>query len=126
MQISPETDGGNNEHDQSKRCGDLVQNLLSFSRVSPMNLAWCDLSQVIDRCVRLVQHKMDLAGVQLNLELAPDLPPAHCDPAQIEQVVLAMVINAIWRDPGPSAAGLVVIGCGVPIYLFLRSRSATP
>ncbi|MGB8770167.1 MAG: ATP-binding protein [Candidatus Korobacteraceae bacterium] len=80
---------------ESKRCGELVKNLLSFSRVSPMNLAWCDLNQVIDRCVRLVQHKMDMAGIQLNLDLAPDLPMAHCDPAQIEQVVLAMVINAI-------------------------------
>ncbi len=80
---------------ESKRCGDLVHNLLSFSRVSPMNLAWSDLSQVIDRCVKLVQHKMDMANVQLDLELAADLPPVHCDPAQIEQVVLAMVINAI-------------------------------
>jgi two-component system NtrC family sensor kinase len=84
---------------ESKRCGDLVQNLLSFSRVSPINLTWCDLSQVIDRCVKLVQHKMDLAGVQLSLELASDLPPVHCDPAQIEQVVLAMVINAIDAMP---------------------------
>jgi two-component system NtrC family sensor kinase len=80
---------------ESKRCGELVKNLLSFSRVSPMNLAWSDLNQVIDRCVRLVQHKMDMAGIQLNLTLAADLPPVHCDPAQIEQVVLAMVINAI-------------------------------
>jgi two-component system NtrC family sensor kinase len=84
---------------ESKRCGELVQNLLSFSRVSPMNLAWCDLNQVIDRCVRLVQHKLDIAGIQLNLNLAADLPPAHCDPAQIEQVVLAMVINAIDAMP---------------------------
>jgi two-component system NtrC family sensor kinase len=84
---------------ESKRCGDLVQNLLSFSRVSPMNLSWCDLAQVIDRCVKLVQHKMELAGVQLNLELAPELPPVHCDPAQIEQVVLAMIINAIDAMP---------------------------
>ena len=80
---------------ESKRCGELVQNLLSFSRVSPMNLAWCGLNQVIDRCIRLVQHKLDIAGIQLSLELASELPPAHCDPAQIEQVVLAMVINAI-------------------------------
>ena len=84
---------------ESKRCGELVKNLLSFSRVSPMNLAWCDLNQVIDRCLRLVQHKMDMAGIQLNLDLAADLPPAHCDPAQIEQVVLAMVINAIDAMP---------------------------
>ena len=84
---------------ESKRCGELVKNLLSFSRVSPMNLAWCDLNQVIDRCLRLVQHKMDMAGIQLNLELAAELPQAHCDPAQIEQVVLAMVINAIDAMP---------------------------
>jgi len=84
---------------ESKRCGDLVHNLLSFSRVSPINLSWCDLSQVIDRCVKLVQHKMDLAGVQLDLKLAAELPPVHCDPAQIEQVVLAMVINAIDAMP---------------------------
>jgi two-component system NtrC family sensor kinase len=84
---------------ESKRCGDLVQNLLSFSRVSPMNLEWCDLNQVVDRCVRLVQHKVDMAGIQLNLDLAPALPPAHCDPNQIEQVVLALVINAIDAMP---------------------------
>ena len=84
---------------ESKRCGELVKNLLSFSRISPMNLAWCDLNQVIDRCLRLVDHKMDMAGIQLNLELAPDLPPAHCDPSQIEQVVLAMIINAIDAMP---------------------------
>jgi two-component system, NtrC family, sensor kinase len=84
---------------ESKRCGELVKNLLRFSRVSPMNLAWCDLNQVIDRCVRLVQHKMEMAGIQLNLDLADDLPMAHCDPAQIEQVVLAMVINAIDAMP---------------------------
>jgi len=84
---------------ESKRCGELVKNLLSFSRVSPMNLEWCDLNQVIDRCIQLVDHKMEMAGIQANLELGADLPMAHCDPAQIEQVVLAMVINAIDAMP---------------------------
>ncbi len=84
---------------ESKRCGELVKNLLSFSRVTPMNLEWCELNQVIDRCVRLVQHKMDMGGIQLNLAVTADLPPVHCDPNQIEQVVLAMVINAIDAMP---------------------------
>ena len=35
-----------------------------------------------------------------------------------------MVVNAIWRDPGPSAAGLAIIGCGVPIYFLLRSTAS--
>jgi two-component system NtrC family sensor kinase len=113
---------------ESKRCGELVKNLLSFSRISPMNLAWSDLNPIIDRCLRLVQHKMDMGGIQVNLELAPDLPMAHCDPAQIEQVVLAMVINAIdampqggnlWistRVDGDTAIQLVIRddGMGIP------------
>ena len=84
---------------ESKRCGELVKNLLSFSRVTPMNLEWCELNQVIDRCIRLVQHKMDMANIQLNLKLGDELPHVRCDPNQIEQVVLAMVINAIDAMP---------------------------
>jgi len=84
---------------ESKRCGELVKNLLSFSRVAPMNLEWCELNQVIDRCIRLVQHKMDMSSIQLNLSLADELPDLRCDPNQIEQIVLAMVINAIDAMP---------------------------
>jgi two-component system NtrC family sensor kinase len=105
---------------ESKRCGELVQNLLSFSRVSPMNLAWCDLAQVIDRCVRLVQHKMELGAVHLNLELAPELPPVHCDPAQIEQVVLAMVINAI--DAMPQGGNLWIAAVAEDGHVVLTVR----
>ena len=64
-----------------------------------MNLEWCELNQVIDRCIRLVQHKMDMATIQLNLTLGDELPHVRCDPNQIEQVVLAMVINAIDAMP---------------------------
>ena len=84
---------------ESKRCGELVKNLLSFSRVSPMNLAWCDLNQVIDRCVRWCSTRWIWAASSSISILAADLPPVHCDPAQIEQVVLAMVINAIDAMP---------------------------
>jgi two-component system, NtrC family, sensor kinase len=99
---------------ESKRCGELVKNLLSFSRVTPINLEWCDLTQVIDRCVRLVQHKMDMGNVQLNLSLGEELPNVRCDPNQIEQVVLAMVINAI--DAMPQ---------GGNIWITTRQKSAT-
>ena len=44
-------------------------------------------------------------------------------PALFTAMSAAMVVNAVWRDPGPSAAGLVVIGCGVPVYFIFRGRS---
>ena len=84
---------------ESKRCGDLVKNLLTFSRTSPLNLEWAELNPVVERCMRLVQHQMELTSVQLELELAPQMPPLHCDPSQVEQVVLALVMNAIDAMP---------------------------
>ena len=84
---------------ESRRCGELVKNLLTFSRTAPMNVETTDINVVMDRCVRLVRHQLELAGVQLQLSLADDLPHVQCDPAQIEQVVLALVMNALDAMP---------------------------
>ena len=51
---------------ESRRCGDLVKNLLTFSRTTPMNLQPANLNQVVDRSLRLVQHQLDLAGIQVQ------------------------------------------------------------
>ncbi|MFZ0861520.1 MAG: ATP-binding protein [Candidatus Sulfotelmatobacter sp.] len=103
-------DGGRNHHQEicdsldliaseSRRCGDLVKNLLTFSRTTPMNLQATNLNQVVDRSLRLVQHQLDLAGIQVQPQLDPDLPPVLCDAAQIEQVLLALVMNALDAMP---------------------------
>ncbi len=84
---------------ESRRCGDLIKNLLSLSRTAPMNLQSVDLHGVINRCLLLVRHQLELVGVELQLNLAEDLPPVQCDPAQIEQVLLALIMNAIDAMP---------------------------
>jgi basic amino acid/polyamine antiporter, APA family len=35
---------------------------------------------------------------------------------------LAIVVNAVYRSPGPSALGLAVIGAGIPLYAWLTTR----
>ncbi|HET9407381.1 MAG TPA: ATP-binding protein [Candidatus Sulfotelmatobacter sp.] len=80
---------------ESRRCGDLVKNLLTFSRTAPMNIQPADLNQIVQRSLRLVQHQLDLAGVQVQVKLDPRLPQVECDAAQIEQVLLALMMNAI-------------------------------
>jgi two-component system NtrC family sensor kinase len=84
---------------ESRRCGDLVKNLLAFSRTSPMNPARANLNTVIEQLIKLVAPKLDMSGVHVQRELAPSLPPIHCDAAQIEQVLLALVTNAIDAMP---------------------------
>jgi len=34
----------------------------------------------------------------------------------------AGVINAFWREPGPSVAGVVIIAVGVPLYFLVKNR----
>jgi two-component system NtrC family sensor kinase len=84
---------------ESRRCGDLIKNLLSFSRTAPMNLQPTDLREVIDRSLLLVRHQLELGGIELQLKLAHDLPRVPCDPAEIEQVLLALIMNAIDAMP---------------------------
>jgi len=84
---------------ESRRCGDLVKNLLVLSRTAPMNVEPTDLQAVIDRCLLLVRHQLEMAGIHLQVQLADDLPRVPCDPAQMEQVLLALIMNAVDAMP---------------------------
>lgn len=84
---------------ESRRCGDLVKNLLTFSRTTPMNLQATNLNTVVERSLRLVQHQLDLAGIHVELLHDPELPMVRCDAAQIEQVLLALIMNAMDAMP---------------------------
>ena len=89
---------------ESRRCGDLIKNLLTLSRTAPMNVQSTDVHAVIDRCLLLVRHQLELGGVEVQLHYAKDLPRVPCDPAQIEQVFLTLIMNA--RDAMPRGGNL--------------------
>lgn len=84
---------------ESRRCGDLVKNLLTFSRTTPMNLQPTNLNSVIEQALRLIQHQLELSAIHVEEHLEADLPLVDCDGAQIEQVLLALLMNAIDAMP---------------------------
>jgi two-component system NtrC family sensor kinase len=79
---------------ESRRCGDLVKNLLTFSRQAPSNREPNDLNTIVERAISLVKHKLDLQSIELKEDLAPGLPPIQCDANQIQQVFLVLLVNA--------------------------------
>jgi two-component system NtrC family sensor kinase len=84
---------------ESTRCGEIVSNLLLFARRTGSRMEPTDVNEVINRALFLIKHKMDLAQATADLALAADLPPVLCDPAQVEQAVLALCINAVEAMP---------------------------
>ena len=84
---------------ESRRCGEIVKNLMTFARPTSMNREPADLNSIIDRTARLVQHQLELKNIELHPKLDKSLPLVRCDSGQIEQVVLALVMNAIEAMP---------------------------
>jgi two-component system NtrC family sensor kinase len=97
---------------ESRRCGDIVKNLLTFARATPMNFEATDLAQIVDRCVLLVGHRLQLGNIQVQIDLEHGLPPVFCDPAQMEQVLLALIMNAI--DAMPAGGNLCLSARHLP------------
>jgi two-component system NtrC family sensor kinase len=89
---------------ESRRCGDLIKNLLTLSRTAPMNVQSTDLHTVIDRCLLLVRPQLEQGGIEVQLKIAKGLPLVPCDPAQIEQVLLILIMNA--KDAMPRGGNL--------------------
>ncbi len=84
---------------ESMRCGDIVRNLLLFSRTPGALFSETTLAPIVDRCVLLLHHQAELAGITLAVDLPKDLPPLECDGAQLQQALLALLLNALEATP---------------------------
>lgn len=80
---------------ESARCGEIVSNLLLFARRTGSRQEPTDANEAINKALFLIKHKMDLAQVTAERELADDLPRFVCDPGQLEQALLALCVNAV-------------------------------
>jgi two-component system, NtrC family, sensor kinase len=91
---------------ETSRVGRIVSDLLSFSRRSKPQSSEADLNAIISTTVSLVTHKLQLANVAVELDLAEDLPHIRCDASQIQQVVMNLVLNGAEAIKGE---GLVTV-----------------
>jgi two-component system NtrC family sensor kinase len=80
---------------EAQRCGNIVRNLLLFSRTPSVRFAEQDLRPLLDRCALLLKHRADLSEVSLVVDTPPTLPKIECDASQVQQMILALAINGL-------------------------------
>jgi two-component system NtrC family sensor kinase len=100
---------------ESKRCGDLVRNLLTFARQTTLEMTPTNVVEIIERCVLLVRHKAQMQNVEVQWDPAssaagppPARPQVVCDGAQVQQALLAILLNGIEAMPRGGVLSIVV------------------
>lgn len=82
-----------------ERCGDMVKNLLVFSKQSKLELREANTNDIIRDCLKLLENKIKIQNIEVDMQLQEDIPNTYCDVKQIEQTLLAMIINSIEAMP---------------------------
>jgi signal transduction histidine kinase len=78
----------------------IVERILHFARTTEPKLVPLDVNGRISEVLLLVRHKLRQQGVELDQDLASDLPMVSGDPTQLDQALLNLVLNASEAMPG--------------------------
>jgi two-component system NtrC family sensor kinase len=89
-----------NIKDEISRLNHLVNDVLAAGRQAPPTLVACDLKATLTEALALVGRQARHQGIQIKLDLAPDLPTFRLDAAQIKTCFLNILTNAIQAMPG--------------------------
>ena len=79
---------------QSFRAAEIANGLLNFSRTSTTEFRETNLNQVIRDTLSLLEHQFKTAQVQVDLNLAQELPAINGNAGKLQQVFLNLLLNA--------------------------------
>ena len=91
-----------------ERCSQIVANLLNFSRTSPPAFGEVWIEKLVDRCIILSQHKLELSNIRLESNIQSGIPAVKGDFNQLQQCIINLIFNAI--DAMPKGGALTLEG----------------
>jgi two-component system NtrC family sensor kinase len=101
---------------ESSRCGKIVKDLLLFSHQSKGDFVEANLVDIINRCITLIHHHLEMNGISLEKNFNANEIIIKCSPEKIEEALIALLINAIEAMPN---------GGSIKIDLIPVSESVT-
>lgn len=92
---------------ESKRCKNIVQDLLSYARVPKPTLVETDINALLEQIVDFAAHHTDMDAVDIVTAFDSQLPRIWVDGDQIRQVAMNLMLNAGAAMP---EGGRLVVG----------------
>jgi len=84
---------------EALRCGDIVKTLLTFARQKKIEAGHIDLIEMVNTIILLTGHQLQMAGVDVSLQL-PEAPfTAWGDYALMQQCLMNLIFNAMESMP---------------------------
>ena len=80
---------------ETSRCSQIVSSLLSFSRQSPPSFGRVQIEKLLQRCIILSRHKLELNGIHIESDVQTNIPSVNGDFNQLQQCVINLIFNAI-------------------------------
>jgi signal transduction histidine kinase len=111
---------------ETARCSQIVSNLLSFSRRSPAAFAPVDITELMQRCILLSQHKLELSHIRLETRMQPGLPAVEGDFNQLQQCLINLIFNAIDAMPQGGTLTLEAQAGGRTQTVSIRVKDTGP
>jgi two-component system sensor histidine kinase HydH len=84
---------------ENERLNRLLTRFLDFARPRTPRYLTIDIEPVLDAVIDLANHAIVGKAIGLRKEIESDLAPLECDPEQLKQVLLNLVMNAIQAMP---------------------------
>jgi PAS domain S-box-containing protein len=81
-------------HEQGQRCREVVDGLLHFARKDMGARLGVKVNELIQECIHLRKYHFHLENIELQTDLAEELPDIIGDPAQLKTAFLNIMNNA--------------------------------
>jgi PAS domain S-box-containing protein len=89
------------------RCSKLLSSLLTFSRKPSSAFTQVDVNDLLDRCILLSQHKLELQRIKLETRIDAQIHPVSGDYNQLQQCIINLIFNAIDAMPDGGVVSLI-------------------
>jgi CheY-like chemotaxis protein len=101
----------------AERCARIVRNFLGLARTQPPDRRPIDLGGLVRETLEILAHGLRVDGIEVEVDIAPDLPRVPGDADRLRQLLVYLVMNAeqaLRRKEGARHLAVRAFGAPVP------------